>query len=232
MNFSFVEDFLEQNKNDKLADFSNSLTPGAKRLLGVNIPVLRSFAKTIDDSSRLDFIFGFREDFEEDLLLKAIVLGLLKEDIQTVLKVLDFFKDKVSDWMVCDILCNSFKIAKTKQSEVFEFLNNLANSPREFDQRIVAVMTLSHFINDNYIDKCFELIKRLDCGKYYTDMGVGWFIATAFAKFPDKTFEFLTLKAITKEQFRLAVKKAQESLRVSKSDKIKIRALYARLYLS
>lgn len=232
MNFSFVEDFLEQNKNDKLADFSNALTPGAKRLLGVNIPVLRSFAKTIDNSSRLGFIYGFREDFEEDLLLKAIVLGLLKEDIQTVLKVLDFFKDKVSDWMVCDILCNSFKIAKAKRCEVFEYLDNLANSPREFNQRIVAVMMLSHFICEDYIYKCFELIKKLDCGKYYTDMGVGWFIATSFAKFPEKTYEFLTLKAITKEQLRLAVKKSQESLRVTKSDKIKLKTLYERLYLS
>ncbi len=230
MDYSYIIDFLNENSSEDLVEFNGKLTPNSNKFLGVKIPLLRQIAKTIDLDKRIDFILNFREEYEEDLLLKAIVIGSLNCDIKTILSIFDDFKFKVRDWMVCDILCNSFKIAKKQDEIVFDYLKSLSSYDDEFIQRIVAVMMLSHFITDKYIDECFKVLIKLNSNKYYTDMAVGWFIATAYSKFSDKTYEFLTTKPVSKNQFRLALKKINESYRVDKINKEKVASLYKNLY--
>lgn len=51
-------------------------------------------------------------------------------------------------------------------------------------------------------------------------MGVAWAVATAFAKFPDKTMEFMRNWKTDSLTYNMAIRKMCESYRVSKEDKI------------
>ena len=61
-----------------------------------------------------------------------------------------------------------------------------------------------------------------DCDDYYAMMGIAWALATAYAKFPQKTAVVLEWDW-PKETFNKAIQKMCESYRVSKEDKVELR---------
>ena len=51
------------------------------------------------------------------------------------------------------------KFARKYPKEVFDFLNNMKDSNNEWEIRIIAVTFLSHYLNDEYIDKVYGQIR-------------------------------------------------------------------------
>ena len=94
----------------------------------------------------------------------------------------------------------------------------LINDREEFTRR-VGFRLLFGLINDEYIDKIFELM--LFCeheDKYYVNMIIAWLIAECFVKQRNKTLDFLK---IYKNRFAVnkAISKCYDSFRVSNEDK-------------
>lgn len=65
-----------------------------------------------------------------------------------------------------------------------------AKSDQEFEQRVVAVMLMDHFLTEEYIARVLSVWDRLDHPGYYRKMGVAWGVATAYAKYPKETYAF------------------------------------------
>ena len=89
----------------------------------------------------------------------------------------------------------------------------------EFSQRITAVLLMSHFLTDDYIDRVLEQMNRLNFDGYYTKMGVAWCVATAYAKYPEKTYAFLLDNRLDDWTYNKSIQKMRESFRVSAEDK-------------
>lgn len=62
---------------------------------------------------------------------------------------------------------------------------------------------------------CHRLQKGIALGEppYYVRMGVAWFLATALAKFPDETREYVAVSRLPEDVIKLYVRKARESFR-------------------
>ena len=88
-----------------------------------------------------------------------------------------------------------------------------------------AVMLLSHFLTDDYIDRVLEILDETRCEAYYYRMGAAWAVATAMAKYRDKTLAFLKTTALDDWTYNKAIQKMLESYRVSPEDKILLRAM-------
>ena len=92
---------------------------------------------------------------------------------------------------------------------------------REFEVRFAVVMSMCHFMNEEYLPRIFFRFDALDFGKiqseyqspYYVRMGVAWCLATALAKFPDETRAYLRHSRLPQDVIRLYVRKARESFR-------------------
>ena len=110
--------------------------------------------------------------------------------------------------------------ARMYPEEVFEFLKTLINTENQWENRIVVVTFLSHYLNENYIDKVIETIKIIKPTTYMSKMGYAWLLATMMAKFPIKTFEFMKNNEIDTWTYNKAIQKMIESYRVSKEYKI------------
>ena len=93
------------------------------------------------------------------------------------------------------------------------------DSHREFEVRVVAVMLMSQFLNDEYIDRVLETLDSLYTDSYYSRMGVAWAVATAMAKFPDKTLAYMNSESnhLDDWTYNKAVQKMRESFRVDNS---------------
>ena len=184
---------------------------------GISVPELRKFAKQIAKDDYCSFLE--KNDFSSfDLkLLHAFVIGYAKDDIKVLLEYFQKFVPYVDDWAINDALCQNFKIARKYQDEVWNFIMQYRNSDREFECRIVAVMLLSHYLNDEYIEKVLEVLNALKANEYYSQMGVAWALATVMGKYPEKckSYLFSAECRLNKATFSKTLRKIKESYRVS-----------------
>ena len=92
---------------------------------------------------------------------------------------------------------------------------------REFESRIVSVILLSHYLNDEYIDRVIEVLNELNTDDYYSQMGVAWAVATVMGKYPVKCLNYLKSKDcnLDKITFNKSIQKIKESFRVSENMK-------------
>ena len=184
---------------------------------GISIPELRKFAKKIAKNGYKEFIENNDYSSFELKMLHAFVLGYIKDDIKVLLKYFKDFIPQVDDWATNDSLCQNFKIARNYPEAVWQFLMEYKNSKKEFESRIVSVMLLSHYLNDEYIGKVIRVLDSLNTNDYYSQMGVAWAFATIMGKYPELCLNYLQSDKchLDKITYNKTLQKIRESLRVS-----------------
>lgn len=194
---------------------------------GISVPELRKFARELARGDYSDIIGSDNYETFELKLLCAFLIGYIKDDIKTILKYFKKFIPFVDGWAVCDSLCQNFTIARKYPDIVWDFLMRYKNSKKEFESRIVAVVLLSHYLNDEYIDRVIDVLNNLNTDDYYSQMGVAWAFATICAKYPKKCLKYLKSSdcALDKTTFNKTLQKIRESFRVEPDIKKKALAL-------
>lgn len=205
--------------------YYKKVVPGSKPCIGVKVPELRKMAKVIARDDYRYFMENYNCDYLEQEMLKAFVIGYASDDIEVILKYADSFIPSIHDWMVNDAFCQNFTIARKNRKKVFEWLEKYISLNEEYPQRVAAVMLMSHFLVDDYFDKVLLIMSRLKYDGYYTKMGVAWCIATAYAKYPAETFEYLKNNTLDDWTYNKAIQKMIESYRVSDEDKKILRTM-------
>lgn len=89
----------------------------------------------------------------------------------------------------------------------------------EFEIRFGLVMLMSYFLTEEYIGKVLLQMEKVRKGDYYVDMAVAWCLATARAKFDEKTQEFVRNACLTPSVIKKYEQKVRDSLRVRGSKK-------------
>ena len=153
-----IRAILLQYTDDTYKEFSASLVPGAKPLLGVRLPQLRTIAKDIVKKGTVgdwrDVIVGCggeNEDiyFEETMLRGMIIgYGTAPKEISCKegMDYLERFIPQIDNWSVCDSFCNSFHFANRYRDEVWEFMQPYLYSDKEFEVRTAVILLLSQYL--------------------------------------------------------------------------------------
>lgn len=206
----------------KLEEIKQELNNIKRTQFGISIPELRKFARKIAQNNYAEFLENNDFSSFELRLLHAFVIGYAKDDIKILLKYFKNFIPYVDDWAINDSLCQNFKIARKYPDAVWKFLMNYKNSKKEFESRIVSVVLLSHYLNDEYIDKVIEILNQLNTDDYYSQMGVAWAVATIMGKYPDKCLNYLKSGncKLNKITYKKSLQKIRESFRVPNSIKL------------
>lgn len=219
MTIAEVNEKLMELAEEKNAKRSSTIIPGAKPILGARVPALRKLAKQIAKENYREFLEGCREEYFEEQMLKAFVLGYARDDIETLLSYADRFVPCIQDWCVNDGFCQTFSIARKHREKVFAWLVPYVKEEKEYSQRMAAVLLMSHFLTDDYIPLVLEVLNKLSFDGYYTKMGVAWCVATAYAKYPRETYAFLLDNQLDDWTYNKAIQKMRESFRISLEDK-------------
>lgn len=189
---------------------------------GLSYPQMSKIAKQIENP--IQFLDSNTSEVYELHIIHTMVLKRVK-DIDLAI---DYFKSYcflAKEWSVVDSLCQRFVIAKEYPNQVFSLIKNISQSSDEFVQRCVAVMCLSHFLNDEMIDEVSSLLINLKCEGYYTQMSVAWAIATMMVHYPEHALNLLVSAQVSDFTKRKAIQKIQESYRVAPSYKLKAKEL-------
>lgn len=217
--------YLEEHAESKFQEFTSGLIPGTDPIIGVRVPVIRELAKKIAKKDWRSYLVNARDDTYEEIALQGFVIGYAKADIDEILSYAKAFIPKIHDWSVNDGFCSTFKIARKHREKVWEFLMQYRDSANEFEQRVVAVMLMAHFLEEEYIDRVLAVWDALKHEGYYCRMGVAWGVATAYAKFPKETHAFLLDNHLDDFTYNKSIQKMLESYRISPEDKAVLRGM-------
>ena len=222
-----IKGILNEYIDEKFKDFTSALIPGARPILGVRVPILRKFSKEIAKGDWQTYLREASEDSYEEVAIKGFVIGYAKAELSILLPYIAEHIEKINDWSLCDGFCSNLKVIEKHREEFLEFLLPYAKIDDEFKQRVVAVMLMTHYLTDEYIDMTLKVLDNLKNEKYYCKMAVAWAIATAWAKQREKTYCYMLDGNNTLDDwsYNKAIQKMLESYRVSDEDKVMLRKM-------
>lgn len=157
MNKAIQEELIKLSETE-YRDFSQSLIPESKPLLGVRLPLLRKYAKEIVKGT---FDTGYQswenliddkknpDKYFEEVMLRGMIIGFgtaKSKNVDNALQRLDEFIKYVDNWSICDSFCVSFTIAAKYKEDVFNHIKKYLYSEKEFEVRVGLIMLLDHFL--------------------------------------------------------------------------------------
>ena len=175
----------------------------------------------------------------EELMIWGFLINLEKCDLSVRFDMLSKFVPVMDNWAVCDAFCANAKwMAKVDKEQLWNWLLPWFASDSEFEVRFAVVTAMCYLLCDEWLDKVFERIDALDfnfilsqyctvkckpktvqegsvqgAAPYYVRMAVAWLLATALAKYPDRTRPFVNASRLPGDVVGLYVRKARESFR-------------------
>lgn len=213
-----LEEELFKLQYKKYQTFQKKLCPGTEKIIGIRIPILRTFAKKIKNEVQITEI---PNTYYEEVMLKGMLIGMQKE---LNLKQIENFIPLINNWAVCDTFCAGLKQINKNKEVMWNFLQKYLISNKEFEVRFAVVILLDFYINDQYIDKVLKVLKQVKHEGYYAKMAVAWAYSFCFIKFFEKTQnEFILIKnnknILDKFTYNKSIQKALESYRLTKIQK-------------
>ena len=216
---------LKRLVDAKYRDFQSELCPNVEDIMGVRVPQLRELAKKIARQDAVEFLENYEPGFYEERMIYGLVIGYMKEDLETKLKYLDKFVPLIDNWAICDCCCATFKFTNQNLEAVWEYIQKYVTSQNEFEVRFAVIMLMDYYINDKYIDRVLKIYNSIKLDAYYVKMGVAWGISVAYIKQKEKTAKFLKNNNLDDFTFNKAIQKLIESYRVCEGEKDVLRSL-------
>lgn len=215
-----IKEKLFELADTKYKEFHSGLCPGTNSIIGVRVPILRNYAKgLVKEYSVEELLKQIDNEYYEEIMLKGMIIGLEKNDFNTVLKYIEEFVPQIDNWAVCDVFCAGLKITKKHKEKMWEFLQKYIKSDKEFDVRFGIVMILAYYIEEEYIEKDLKIFDSTTSEAYYVQMAVAWAISMCLIKFYDKTVEYLKISKLDNFTYNKSIQKAIESYRISNEKK-------------
>jgi 3-methyladenine DNA glycosylase AlkD len=192
--------------------------------------------------------------FLEEKLLTGILIGSAKMPLNERFKWYKKFIPMIDNWAVNDVACSTTKwvqkLNAADKESVWNFLQPYLKSTKEFYCRFAVIMLMVNFLDDQYVDHVLSACRTVGGKKgqfyskekstsgnsktklqegfktpFYVEMGIAWCLATAAAKYPEKTINFLKNNELSGRIKKMTAQKSRDSFRISKENKIRISEL-------
>jgi len=208
--------------------FTSSLIPNTDNILGVRAPEIRKLAKALSKDNWREYFEQNEDIYYEETLLQGSTIGLLKEDIETVLSQAYRYVPKITNWALCDSFCGGLKITKDNRERVWDFLMDYVNSDRTYDIRFAVVMMLFYFIDEEHTSEMLRLFEGVKSEDYYVKMAVAWAVSMCYVNQLELTMPFLRENKLDDFTYNKSLQKICESLKPSEEEKARIKSMKRR----
>lgn len=211
------------NMSDKeYRDFSASLMPTVEkdRVIGVRIPALRKYAKTLADYE--DFLNRLPHRYYEENNLHAFLIER-ETDFDICIKKLCSFLPYVDNWATCDSM--KPPVLKKDLKKLLCYIKEWIASKDVYTVRYGINLLMTYYL-DGHFDKEFpELVASVKSDEYYINMMRAWYFATALAKQYEHCVPYIENKKLDTWTHNKAIQKAVESYRITPQQKEYLKTL-------
>ncbi|MCM3781763.1 DNA alkylation repair protein [Neobacillus mesonae] len=224
MNETLRKQLIELS-DPKYQQFTARLIPNIANLLGVRHPDLHKLAKNIAKDDWRTYLKQAEDEYFEEVMLQAMVIGYVKTDVDELLQYAADFIPKISNWSICDSFCSGMKITKLNKEKVWEFVLPYLTSQEIYDIRFGVVMLLTYYVDEEHIEQVLVQLDRIRSSEYYVQMAVAWAVSICYIKMPEPTMDYLKSNSLDKFTYNKALQKITESYQVSSENKVLIRSM-------
>ena len=219
-----IQKFLFSQYDKKYRDFTLPLIPTVdeKTVIGVRLPILKKYAKDLDEKSKNDFLDSLPHEYHEENILHAFILSNIK-DYDLFVKRVDAFLPCVTNWSVCDTLCNKH-LNKYKDRLIVDVYKWL-KSKEIYRVRYAVKCLMNYYLEDDFKEEYIQRVAEIKLDDYYVKMMVAWYLATGLAKNYNQFVKAIEEKRFDSVTHNKAIQKAVESYRVSDEHKQYLKTL-------
>ena len=146
-----------------------------------------------------------------------------KKDFCECIAALESFLPYIDNWATCDSLRpKSFKLNTDKLlGHIYKWIG----SEKTYTVRFGIEMLMLYYLDDGFSLEYPRLVSKIKSDKYYVNMMIAWYFATALAKQYDAILPFLEDGVLSPWVHNKTVRKACESYRISESVKSYLKTL-------
>lgn len=222
-----IQKKLFELQDKDYALFQAKLTPTVDPALfiGVRIPECRALAKNLykNDIDEVERFFSeLPHKYYDENMLHGLLISEIK-DFDLCVSKLETFLPHVDNWAVCDIM--SPKCFKKHKSELLPLIETWTKSSEEYTMRFGLEMMMSHFLDGDFKPEYLTIAASVRSDKYYVNMMIAWFFATALAKQWDSTIEYIENNKLEEWVHNKTIQKARESNRITDEQKLYLNKL-------
>lgn len=216
---------LRELQDLKYRDFHSNLIPGIDKedIIGIRMPVLRkfagNFAKTEDAKA---FLKDIPHRYYEENNLHMMLLGKIREFDRCLQETIDFLPF-VNNWATCDFPAPKC-FAKNKE-KLLPYIEKWLDSGKTYTIRYGIGMLMRLYLDEDFDSRYPEMVAKIQSEKYYVEMMIAWYFATALAKQWDDVIGYLEQEKLSDSVHRKTIQKAVESYRITDEQKIYLRSL-------
>lgn len=216
---------LFDRADKEYADFTAKLNPGVPResIIGVRFPDIRDIVKRYSGTEdAAEFMSCVPHRYFDQNNLHSALISIIK-DPAAVLEEIERFLPFVDNWATCDTI--SPKCMKKALPAFFERIEIWIRSDRTYTVRFAIVMLMNFFLNEAFDKKHPAMVAGVKSEEYYVRMAAAWYFATALAKRYDEVIPYFENKMLDKWTHNKAIRKAEESYRVTDEHKAYLKTL-------
>lgn len=196
--------------------FHEKLVPtvSSDLIIGVRLPIMREIAKRLAKEENT----SFECKYYEELMIKGLVIGYKKCNIEQRLLDLKEFVPMINSWGVCDSCCSTYKFTNKNMNRVWDFITQYVNGS-EYEVRFAVVMMMDYYINDEYVDDVIKHYSSIKRDEYYINMAIAWGLSFVYIKYPERVERLFISGELSNWVQNMAIQKIRESNRVDKEQK-------------
>ena len=208
-------------------DFTHKLIPtlSRERIIGVRLPALRKLAKDLakqQPEAVALFLNSLPHYYHEENLLHGFLIEQVK-DFDQAITYTEAFLPYIDNWAVCDTF--SPKLFQKHPKETYTHILQWLKSPQPYTIRYGIGLLLSNYLDDYFESGMLSLVANIQSDKYYVNMMIAWYFATALAKQQNYAIKFIEDKKLDDWTHNKAIQKAIESRRITDEQKAYLRSL-------
>ena len=238
----------------KYRDFHASLLPNIdkKSIIGVRVPTMRKIAKDFAASATPADLGKFLDKlphkyFEENQVHLFVVERI--RDFDECMRRIEQFLPYINNWAVCD--GKSPKALLKDESRFYAKICEWLKSTKPYTVRFGVNMLMNFFLDERFSKEHLKLVAAIDenlfdddstgavqsqkqitsvnaarpTDRYYVQMVIAWYFATALAKHWNETFPYIKGRKLSPWIHAKTIQKACESYRITDEQKKILRGL-------
>ena len=192
-------------------------------MIGVRTPDLRALAREIkDEPETAEFLSSLPHDYFDEDQLHAFVISE-KKDFAECVRLTDEFLPYVDNWATCDQL--SPKSFRKNTDKLIHNVMRWLTSDKVFTARFGIGMLMQHYLDGKFDPAYPAVVSSIRSEKYYVNMMIAWYFATALAKQYDATVPYIEGYLLDSWTHNKAIQKCVESRRISDERKEYLKTL-------
>ena len=221
----YVQSELFKLQDIKYKNFHKKLMPtvNEENIIGIRVPVLRSFAKEFAKTEyKEEFMKELPHRYYEENNLHSLLINMEKNYDKCV-EYMDKFLPYIDNWATSDILAPA--VFKKNLSKLVIKVKEWIAKSDTYSIRVGIKMLMNYYLEDEFRIEYLDMVASIKNDDYYVKMMIAWFFATALAKRYDETIGYIENKKLDTWVHNKTIQKCQESYRIDASKKEYLKGL-------